>query len=267
MSAQSGTRVKPLFLGSSTHRLYGVYHPPERPSRSAVLLCYPGVQEYNAAHWAFRRLAALLARDGHHVLRFDYFGTGDSAGSSRDGTLSQWLDDIDMGANELRELSGARELSAIGMRLGGALAFLASARSLALKRLLLWEPVLFGRPYLHELELADAQRNLQLMHTSHTHDRDGEVLGHVMPESLRRSIEELNLVDAPLPRCEELAVVTGSPRSDQQLLIRRLTTAGMSARIQEVREDSGGEKEVRERALLSTALLHALSSALRSGAA
>ena len=74
--------MKPLFFGEANRRLYGVYHPPAKPSRHAVLLCYPGMQEYNAAHWMFRRLATSLSREGHHVLRFDYYGTGDSDGET-----------------------------------------------------------------------------------------------------------------------------------------------------------------------------------------
>ena len=83
--------MKPIFFGDSKRKLYGVYAPPTGASRRshAVLLCYPGLQEYGTSHWSFRRLSAMLAREGHHVLRFDYFGTGDSAGNVEDVTLGR----------------------------------------------------------------------------------------------------------------------------------------------------------------------------------
>ena len=45
-------------------------------------------------HWAMRRLADQLARTGAHVLRFDYFATGDSAGATGDGNVKRLHDDI-----------------------------------------------------------------------------------------------------------------------------------------------------------------------------
>ena len=97
--------MKPLFFGEAEHRLYGVYHPPAKGGRHAVLLCYPGMQEYNSAHWVFRRLATTLAREGHHVLRFDYFGTGDSDGESDLATPQSAVADVLTAARELRDLS------------------------------------------------------------------------------------------------------------------------------------------------------------------
>ena len=70
--------MKPFFFGPSAQPRFGLLHPPagERARRAGVLLCYPGVQEYNISHWAFRKLAGLLARAGFPVLRFDWAGTG-----------------------------------------------------------------------------------------------------------------------------------------------------------------------------------------------
>src|SRR4051812_44614801 len=98
--------MKPLFFGDSRRQLFGVYQPPRSGAgrNHAVLLCYPGVQEYNMSHWAFRKLAAHLAREGLHVFRFDYFGTGDSAGATIEGTPAQWIADIRTAARELIDL-------------------------------------------------------------------------------------------------------------------------------------------------------------------
>ena len=41
-----------------------------------------------------RRLADQLARTGAHVLRFDYFAIGDSAGATGDGNVKRLHDDI-----------------------------------------------------------------------------------------------------------------------------------------------------------------------------
>ena len=79
--------MQPAFFGTSDKPLLGLYHPPTGPRARevGVLLCYPGPQEYMSCHWAFRKLAALLAREGFHCFRFDYYGTGDSGGEGEDG--------------------------------------------------------------------------------------------------------------------------------------------------------------------------------------
>jgi len=39
-------------------------------------------------------VAIHLANVGFHVLRFDYYGCGDSSGDSEQGEIRQWLIDI-----------------------------------------------------------------------------------------------------------------------------------------------------------------------------
>src|SRR4051812_45280912 len=101
--------IEPHFFGTSDRQLFGIYHLPRGGFRKqGVVLCPPAPQEYMRAHMALRNFAALLARHGFPVLRFDYYATGDSAGQSQEGHLSEWKANIVAAAEDLREYSGVR---------------------------------------------------------------------------------------------------------------------------------------------------------------
>ena len=110
-------------FGPPSRPLLGIYHEPaQTPRRTAVLLCYPVGHEYETAHSAFCALANSLAREGFGVLRFDYGGTGDSSGDQMDVTLEQWDADMELAAAELKDMSGAAQISLVGLRFGAVLA-------------------------------------------------------------------------------------------------------------------------------------------------
>lgn len=256
--------MKPLFFGAATRRLYGVYHPPSKGGRHAVLLCYPGIQEYNAAHWAFRRLAGMLARDGHHVLRFDYFGTGDSDGEVGGGTPERWVEDVQEAAQELKDLAGIREISLIGMRIGATAGAIASARGLELRRLILWEPVIDGRAYVRELELWDERRNLILLHADRTRGRKDELLGHAFPAAMRASTEALNLLREGAPRADKALIFTGKEAEEHRSLRSLLERSGVKSEVRAVTEPAtNAQPELRERALPSNQVLVEMVQELR----
>jgi pimeloyl-ACP methyl ester carboxylesterase len=144
----------PLQFGDSRRPLYGVYHPPAgRAERSrAIVLCNPFGEEAVRAFRIYRLLAEKLADGGAHVLRFDYFATGDSAGPCEAASLSGFVESILEAQTELLDMSGARESAFIGLRLGAAAAFLAAAKTAQTPAfLVLWDPVVSGRDYLEEL--------------------------------------------------------------------------------------------------------------------
>jgi pimeloyl-ACP methyl ester carboxylesterase len=228
-----------------------------------VLLCYPAVQEYNAAHWAFRRLASMLARDGHHVLRFDYFGTGDSGGDCSDASPESALADIAEAVRELQDLSGARSVSLLGMRLGATFATLAAARGVRLRRLILWEPVVFGRSYVKELEQSDTRRNLVLLHTSDTRGRRDELLGHAFPGPIRDATEALDLSHGLSPRAEKAAIFVSETRPDHLALQAALQHAGLPTAIHVSQDEGSGTNETRERTLLSNTVLVDMAKELK----
>jgi pimeloyl-ACP methyl ester carboxylesterase len=89
-----------------------------------------------------RQLAARLVRAGFHVLRFDYFGTGDSYGGPGEGDLASWCGDIETAIEELKEIAGATKVNLAGLRLGANLsARVAAHRPKEINKLILWEPL------------------------------------------------------------------------------------------------------------------------------
>jgi pimeloyl-ACP methyl ester carboxylesterase len=145
--------MEPLFFGSSSSSLYGVYHAPDQSvfGSKAVVLCYPGGHEYMRIHRAYRQLASSLNRLGYHVLRFDYFGVGDSAGEHDEHTMERWNADLKHAVEELRSLSGAKQVDLIGLRLGSLVAAQEASTNKSVRRLVLWEPMLSGQVFVDEM--------------------------------------------------------------------------------------------------------------------
>jgi pimeloyl-ACP methyl ester carboxylesterase len=255
--------MKPAYFGSSSRPLFGV-HRPSQASKSrdtGVLLCYPGVQEYNMAHWAFRRLAGTLAREGFHVLSFDWSGTGDSWGDTTDGTLEIWREDVALAAQELRDASAASSISIVGMRLGATLAALACADGLAAERLVLWEPVVSGSRYIAELEALHARENLRLLHPTSAHG--AEMVGFPFSPALRASIRQIELGAKPPRGAGRIVIVAGVERPDHRELYAAFQRAGLGATYECVPEDpSATNVGERESALLTTRSLAVIADHL-----
>jgi pimeloyl-ACP methyl ester carboxylesterase len=98
-----------------------------------------------------RQLANMLCAAGYHVLRFDYYGTGDSAGDSHDASLHTWGEDIETAIDELRDTASVTRITLVGLRIGAALAAQVACRDKRIDSLLLWDPVVSGPEYLEEL--------------------------------------------------------------------------------------------------------------------
>lgn len=253
--------VEPHFFGPAERRLFGLYHAPlGRGAREAgVLLCYPGPQEYLRCHWAFRRLEKRLARAGLHVLRFDYYGSGDSAGDSRAGSLAQWRRDVATALAELREVSGVPRVSLVGFRLGAALAAQAQVR---VRELVLWEPVVSGREHVAELL---EQHELRFAHCLYPPPARGELLGLPFPPALQAELEAVELA-APLAcRAERVVVVASEERPAYRRLVEGLRAAhaagaGPAVEWRHVPEDAAAESD--DGFLLSTRAQQAVAALL-----
>lgn len=148
------TSERAIWFGSTERPLFGWLGLPELGSRGAVVLCPPIGADCRAAHRAYRALAAGLSAAGFATLRFDYDGTGDSAGAWDDpDRLSAWTASV-VAAVELVRECGAGSVAAVGMRLGSAVLARASLEhGLALAAAVWWDPVVRGRTFLREQQL------------------------------------------------------------------------------------------------------------------
>lgn len=192
--------MQPFYFGTSQEQLFGVYHAPEgRAVRNgAVLLCHPLGHEYLRAHRAFRNLAATLASQGFHVLRFDYFGTGDSSGDAEQTTVARCLADLADAIQELKDISGASKVSLVGLRLGATFAAFASVNRRDIDRIVLWDPVSDGKAYVNDLlTLHRSWLEDRLGPSAAAECRDRELIGLPLTDTIRRELEAAKL--APLP--------------------------------------------------------------------
>lgn len=139
----------PFYFGPG-RELFGFYHPAPALGGAAVLLCPPLGAEQIRCHRLYRQLAHGLAEGGLPVLRFDYYGTGDSAGGSRDVNWMRCLADVATAATELRARSGAQRILGFGTRLGANAALEATEAVLA--GVVAWDAIADGAALVRELD-------------------------------------------------------------------------------------------------------------------
>lgn len=216
--------VSPIRFGPTGRQLFGLFQaPPIDTARAhSVLICNPLGQEYVRCHRLLRVLADRLARDGFHVLRFDFFGTGDSDGDDSDGDLSQWQEDVLLAHAEVATLSGNTTTSWLGLRLGGSIAAAASVRvAMPPSQLVLWDPIADGAAYIEELEAAHATGIEQLAHWNRETmeqvaavSKQREVLGFPISASIRQQIVGISLSTLTSAMAQSLKIFYNKNNTD-----------------------------------------------------
>jgi uncharacterized protein len=218
-NAAAQNEIVPFYFGISPKRLYGCHHLPQNSDvrTCAVVLCCPIGQEYIRSHRAIYQLAVRLSQTGFHVLRFDYFGCGDSEGDFEEGSLAQWTSDVHSAIAEIQERSALTSISLVGLRIGATLALLAAADCHDVESIILWEPVFNGR--LHLKELAKAQENFSRNVLGKPRwklsrpEIPDEILGFPFVSKLKQALEKTNLDRLKLISNTKLLVLCNSEES------------------------------------------------------
>ena len=145
---------EPTWFGPSDRPLAGWLHTPEgATARGGVLICPPLGLEYVNSHRALRRLSETAATLGFVALRFDYDGTGDSAGTLADpDRVDAWRGSVRAAIDLLRSTVGVAPLAVVGLRLGLTLAAdVVTADEVDLMAMVAWDPAPSGRRFFREL--------------------------------------------------------------------------------------------------------------------
>lgn len=158
----------PLYFGREDRPLFGWLHEPSGAEASAsarlgLIVCNPFGYEAICAHRSLRHFAEAAAAANIPALRFDYDGTGDSAGDDRDpDRLGAWIESIRLAIDFMTKNAGVSRVALLGVRLGALLAVKAAMKSDELAHadvidsIVAIAPVVSGRTYLREIRALQA---------------------------------------------------------------------------------------------------------------
>jgi pimeloyl-ACP methyl ester carboxylesterase len=252
--------MTPLFFGDTNERLYGVYHRPgERTGATArssgIVICGPIRDEYVASHRAIRQLALVLSDAGFPVLRFDYYGAGDSAGSSEEGAPDRWVSDISLAATELQKLAGVASVHLVGLRLGGNFALVHARRSDDVAGVVLWNPVVSGDAYLAELVEEHSSLLENMYRTDVENNREHwlaeGLYGYPITETLLAEFEAIRLTAADLSIGKKLLCLDLQEEGSEPLFVEHKAVDNSLVKIDTIQ----GQAVWKERSLNSNVLV------------
>lgn len=188
--------MKSLQFGFGSHKLYGVYHPPLtiNPNQKSILICSSVGPEFIHPYRLLRLLGEQLAKKGHHVFRFDWYGCGDSWGESSEISIDHWINDVQSAADELINLSGNQIFSVVGLRLGATIAWCSLTDSQKMSSIILWDPVISGADWINQMKYLHSEYLSCFPQAKH-HSTEEEILGFPLPSSVRDEICTLNISD------------------------------------------------------------------------
>ncbi len=211
------TRVQAGWFGDE-RSLFGWLHlPAGKQARGGVVLFPPLAYDYRVAYPTFRVLAEQLAACGLAVLRFDYDGTGDSAGGPDDpDRIEAWLRSGECAVQLLRDC-GLTWIAAVGMRVGAPLAAMVAERSGYVDALVLWDP-LGGRRFVSE------QKALARLTFGASDQKDGsvEIPGLVLAEDTVRHLRQVDVAQTAGRLPDKILCLTRDDRPADEKLQSRL---------------------------------------------
>ncbi|MGZ5039426.1 MAG: alpha/beta fold hydrolase [Usitatibacter sp.] len=187
-----------------------------------AVICGPVGHEYTRAHRTLRHLADRFARAGIPAVRFDYHGIGDSPGTDLDpDRMRAWQENVRTAIAEARAWSGCRSVCLVGVRLGATLAAVV-ARDVEVAELVLWNPVVRGRPYVRELQAIAMSAERAASEVQGALESAGSIMSAQTLEALRA----VNLLETA-PRAGRVLVAGRDDHAPDASLNEFLTEAGV----------------------------------------
>lgn len=213
-----------FFFRNGAHRLFGVLHAPKEASNgNGAVFCHPFGEEKLWAQRVFVHFARDLAARGWTVLRFDYFGNGDSDGEFAESSVETALSDIHCAIRTLRSETSVREISVLGLRLGATLAAVAVEREPAITRLMLWEPIVDGASYMQEMLRAHLMTQTAV-YREIRHDR--QALVEIMKQGRTVNVDGYELSYSMFRQASDLKLSVTKKRFNGRCLIVQIGNAG-----------------------------------------
>jgi dienelactone hydrolase len=133
----------PILIRSEGQQMVGLWHQPKgRGPQPTVLLFHGFTGNSHETHRVFVDTARALAGLGIGAIRFDFRGSGNSAGSFADMTFSSEMKDAAAALRWLRRQPGIdrSRIGLLGLSMGGLVTLRTLARDHAIKAAVVWNP-------------------------------------------------------------------------------------------------------------------------------
>lgn len=190
--------VSTFFINKRSRQTYSVLQSPARENGLGILLVPPLGNEQRRCQRPFRGMMETLARDGYHLLRFDWQGTGNSSGSSSElRDLSAWQDDLQDAALKLKE--SVDDIHLVSVRVGALISASLPMNDLPIAASYHWDPVFSGQQWLDDMH--QLQRGILvdtycfLFKRKPRTDVFHEFAGFTIHPELYKRIQDLDLFD------------------------------------------------------------------------
>jgi dienelactone hydrolase/predicted alpha/beta-hydrolase family hydrolase len=198
---------EPQWLAHEPEPIYLVLHTPTKPNGHAALLLPTFGWDDECSYRRRRAWATELASCGVMAARFDFPGRENSAGSPLDPHRAEsWVTATGTVARWLRERSGCGRLTAIGIGIGGLIAYQAAADGAGIDDLVLWGVRASGRAHMRELRAYAALSTGTVQGRSSLGDAL-DIGGHVMSEQTAAALSEISLIHRDLPSAPQRRVL------------------------------------------------------------
>lgn len=232
----STSAISNIYFGPAGREALAWLHRSVQPSRIGMVLCSSFGREDLCLHRSLRHFAESAASRGIPALRFDYPGSGDSAGSEFAADIVEtWIASINDAVATLKQQTGVSEVCLVGVRLGVLLAACAASKRQDIAGLVAIAPSTSGRTYVRELKAYSLAAD---SYSGDTHAKRADDLleagGFAMDAQTQNGLRRIDLMkESAAPAYPTLIIERDDLPADHRWLehLRGLGANAMSLRI------------------------------------
>jgi exosortase A-associated hydrolase 2 len=141
-----------LYINSGNKHIFSVIHTPDnKTNKKGIIFIHPYAEEKQRVDRIFVNCARQLCSNGYFVMRFDFFGCGDSEGNFEELSYESQISDLRIVKNFFVGATGVENIFLFGVRLGANIAVQYAEIDNTISNIFLWSPIINGADYAETL--------------------------------------------------------------------------------------------------------------------
>ena len=143
---------RPLYINCGNNNIFAVIHTPDNiANKKGIIFIHPYAEEKQRVDRILVNCARQLCSNGYFVMRFDFFGCGDSEGNFEELSYESQLSDLRIVTKFFVKATGVEKIFLFGVRLGSNIAIQYAGVDNNITNIILWSPIINGADYAETL--------------------------------------------------------------------------------------------------------------------